>query len=252
MAVLKVLLHCQGCIEKIQRVTTKFKGCYFMCFDMRYGLGLYGRNHALKGRGEKLSDEAIKEILEKPRSQKIYSEELKQIRLNDVVQEDQKMATRMTNTMSNSLKGRPDSIHCGSMLFAAVVGRNLAIWMWVVVSLSILENNKCYLLDCGAEIFVWVGRVTQVEERKATIQVAEEAGGWGWSTVVAAAAAATAIDGSIKTLKDTYMQSRAEALQNVESTIHELSNIFNQLAILVSKQGEIAIRFSLMHLFQNC
>ncbi|KAF3447217.1 hypothetical protein FNV43_RR12397 [Rhamnella rubrinervis] len=42
-------------------------------------------------------------------------------------------------------------------------------------------------------------------------------------------------------LQDTYMQSRAEALQNVESTIHELGNIFNQLATLVSQQGEIAI-----------
>ncbi|PSS28925.1 Syntaxin-32 like [Actinidia chinensis var. chinensis] len=43
-------------------------------------------------------------------------------------------------------------------------------------------------------------------------------------------------------LQDSYMQSRAEALQNVESTIHELSSIFNQLATLVSQQGEIAIR----------
>jgi len=51
-------------------------------------------------------------------------------------------------------------------------------------------------------------------------------------------------------LQDSYMQSRAEALQNVESTIHELSNIFNQLATLVSQQGEVAIRFlyfQLMH-----
>lgn len=39
---------------------------------------------------------------------------------------------------------------------------------------SNLENNKCYLLDCGAEVFVWVGRVTQVDERKAAIQAAEE------------------------------------------------------------------------------
>lgn len=44
-------------------------------------------------------------------------------------------------------------------------------------------------------------------------------------------------------LQDSYMQSRAEALQNVESTIHELGTIFNQLATLVSQQGEIAIRF---------
>ncbi|PPR89549.1 hypothetical protein GOBAR_AA31137 [Gossypium barbadense] len=40
----------------------------------------------------------------------------------------------------------------------------------------------------------------------------------------------------------SYMQSRAEALQNVESTIHELGTIFNQLATLVSQQGELAIR----------
>lgn len=44
-------------------------------------------------------------------------------------------------------------------------------------------------------------------------------------------------------LQDSYMQSRGAALQNVESTIHELGNIFNQLATLVSQQGEIAIRF---------
>ncbi|XP_057504296.1 syntaxin-32-like isoform X1 [Actinidia eriantha] len=43
-------------------------------------------------------------------------------------------------------------------------------------------------------------------------------------------------------LQDSYTQSRAEALQNVESTIHELGSIFNQLATLVSQQGEIAIR----------
>ncbi|KAM0826617.1 hypothetical protein ACQ4PT_068754 [Festuca glaucescens] len=42
--------------------------------------------------------------------------------------------------------------------------------------------------------------------------------------------------------QDTYMNSRAEALQNVESTIHELSNIFTQLATMVSQQGELAIR----------
>ncbi|KAK8961999.1 Syntaxin-32 [Platanthera guangdongensis] len=43
-------------------------------------------------------------------------------------------------------------------------------------------------------------------------------------------------------LQDSYMQSRAEALQTVESTIHELSSIFTQLATMVSEQGEIAIR----------
>ncbi|KAK8705342.1 hypothetical protein V6N13_048946 [Hibiscus sabdariffa] len=42
------------------------------------------------------------------------------------------------------------------------------------LSKGLLENNKCYLVDCGAEVFVWVGRVTQVEDRKAASQVAEE------------------------------------------------------------------------------
>lgn len=41
------------------------------------------------------------------------------------------------------------------------------------LSKSVLENSKCYLLDCGAEVFVWVGRVTQVDERKAAIRAAE-------------------------------------------------------------------------------
>lgn len=39
---------------------------------------------------------------------------------------------------------------------------------------SILENDKCYILDCGSEVFTWVGRHTQLEERKSTIQTAEE------------------------------------------------------------------------------
>ncbi|KAJ0531643.1 putative target SNARE coiled-coil domain, syntaxin/epimorphin [Helianthus annuus] len=43
-------------------------------------------------------------------------------------------------------------------------------------------------------------------------------------------------------LQDSYMQSRAEALHNVESTIHELGGIFTQLATMVSQQGELAIR----------
>ncbi|XP_057438079.1 villin-3 [Lotus japonicus] len=42
------------------------------------------------------------------------------------------------------------------------------------LSKSLLENSKCYLLDCGAEVYVWVGRVTQVEERKAACQAAED------------------------------------------------------------------------------
>lgn len=36
-----------------------------------------------------------------------------------------------------------------------------------------LENNRCYLLDCGVEVFVWFGRVTQLEDRKAACHSAE-------------------------------------------------------------------------------
>lgn len=42
--------------------------------------------------------------------------------------------------------------------------------------------------------------------------------------------------------QDNYLESRAEALQNVESTITELGGIFQQLAHLVKEQGEVAIR----------
>ncbi|XP_028789451.1 villin-3-like [Neltuma alba] len=42
------------------------------------------------------------------------------------------------------------------------------------LSKSLLENKKCYILDCGAEVFLWVGRVTQVEERKSACQAVEE------------------------------------------------------------------------------
>jgi syntaxin 5 len=52
-------------------------------------------------------------------------------------------------------------------------------------------------------------------------------------------------------LQDSYMQSRAEALRNVESTIHELSNIFTQLATMVSQQGELAIRFVICYGFHR-
>ena len=39
-----------------------------------------------------------------------------------------------------------------------------------------------------------------------------------------------------------YATSRADAMQNVERTITELGGIFQQLATMVSEQGELAIR----------
>merc|ERR1711977_151764 len=43
-------------------------------------------------------------------------------------------------------------------------------------------------------------------------------------------------------MEDTYMNSRADALRNVESTIVELGGIFEQLAHMVAEQGEMAVR----------
>lgn len=42
--------------------------------------------------------------------------------------------------------------------------------------------------------------------------------------------------------QDTYLDSRAGALRQVESTITELGGIFQQLAHLVAEQGEVALR----------
>lgn len=42
--------------------------------------------------------------------------------------------------------------------------------------------------------------------------------------------------------QDTYLTSRQEALHQVESTIVELGNIFQQLAHMVHEQGEMAVR----------
>lgn len=41
------------------------------------------------------------------------------------------------------------------------------------LSKGLLENNKSWLVDCGAEVFVWFGRVTQVDDRKAASRAAE-------------------------------------------------------------------------------
>lgn len=32
---------------------------------------------------------------------------------------------------------------------------------------DLLETHKCYILDSGLEIFVWAGRSTSLDERKA-------------------------------------------------------------------------------------
>ncbi|XP_077214981.1 villin-4-like [Tasmannia lanceolata] len=39
---------------------------------------------------------------------------------------------------------------------------------------ELLDTNKCYLLDCGVEVFVWMGRNTSLDERKSASAAAEE------------------------------------------------------------------------------
>ncbi|KAG7642526.1 Gelsolin-like domain [Arabidopsis suecica] len=39
---------------------------------------------------------------------------------------------------------------------------------------DMLEKNKCYMLDCHSEVFVWMGRNTSLTERKTSISSSEE------------------------------------------------------------------------------
>ncbi|KAE8660280.1 Villin-4 [Hibiscus syriacus] len=39
---------------------------------------------------------------------------------------------------------------------------------------ELLDTNKCYVLDCGFEVFVWMGRNTSLDERKSASGAAEE------------------------------------------------------------------------------
>ena len=47
---------------------------------------------------------------------------------------------------------------------------------------------------------------------------------------------------SYETLKDTYIQERADAMANIHSTIVELGQIFRQLATMVKEQEEQVVR----------
>jgi len=38
---------------------------------------------------------------------------------------------------------------------------------------ELLDTNKCYILDCGLELFVWKGRGTSIDQRKSATEAAE-------------------------------------------------------------------------------
>ncbi|KAI3827641.1 hypothetical protein L1987_01721 [Smallanthus sonchifolius] len=39
---------------------------------------------------------------------------------------------------------------------------------------ELLDTNKCYIFDCGVEVYVWLGRSTSLDERKAASGATEE------------------------------------------------------------------------------
>ncbi|KAM0907642.1 hypothetical protein ACQ4PT_015983 [Festuca glaucescens] len=43
-----------------------------------------------------------------------------------------------------------------------------------VLTKALLDSTKCYILDCGSEIYVWMGRETALEDRKRAGLAAEE------------------------------------------------------------------------------
>ncbi|KAG0601882.1 hypothetical protein M758_11G145100 [Ceratodon purpureus] len=43
----------------------------------------------------------------------------------------------------------------------------------VEISKDVLDSNKCYLLDCGTELYIWAGRNTSLDVRKAAISIVE-------------------------------------------------------------------------------
>lgn len=49
-------------------------------------------------------------------------------------------------------------------------------------SKDMLDSNKCYVLDCGNELYVWAGRNTSLDARKAAISTVEASFVWPLAT----------------------------------------------------------------------
>jgi gelsolin len=43
----------------------------------------------------------------------------------------------------------------------------------VETSKDMLDSSKCYLLDCGTELYIWAGRSTSLDARKAAVSTVE-------------------------------------------------------------------------------
>ena len=42
-----------------------------------------------------------------------------------------------------------------------------------ILTRDLLDTNKCYILDCGNEVFVWMGSNTTLDDRKSSSGAAE-------------------------------------------------------------------------------
>ena len=40
-------------------------------------------------------------------------------------------------------------------------------------SKGMLDSSKCYLLDCGTELYIWTGRNTSLDTRKTAVSTVE-------------------------------------------------------------------------------
>nr|VDC79379.1 unnamed protein product [Brassica rapa] len=61
----------------------------------------------------------------------------------------------------------------GIKLFSVEKGQTEAVEAETLEK-ELLDTNKCYILDCGLEVFVWKGRNTSIDQRKNACEAAEE------------------------------------------------------------------------------
>ncbi|KAF3551997.1 hypothetical protein DY000_02001200 [Brassica cretica] len=61
----------------------------------------------------------------------------------------------------------------GIKLFSVEKGQTEAVEAETLEK-ELLDTNKCYILDCGLEVFVWKGRNTSIDQRKNASEAAEE------------------------------------------------------------------------------
>jgi gelsolin len=76
-------------------------------------------------------------------------------------------------TPSSDAAKKNDAIPSSTALFRIVNGKPESAEI-DSLKRELLETNKCYILDSGAEVFVWMGRNTSLDERKSASTAAEE------------------------------------------------------------------------------